>query len=102
MPYVNYVENPYSFKRSFSFHITVNKFIYGTGFSKNLNLAVFNFTKERKPISVAVESVSMQEFAILDSRYVVSEPDIQKFNFEIYGISLGYLNLHSTLKCITL
>lgn len=97
LPYVNYVENPYSFKESFSFHITVNKFIYGTGGSKSLNRAVFNFTKDNKPTSVEVESVSMQEFATLDTQYVVSEPDIQNFNFEISGISLGYLNGYNTV-----
>jgi len=97
LSYVNYVDNSYSFKHSFSFHITVNNFLFGTGVSEELDVAVFEFTKNDKPITVNMESVSMREFAGLNTRYVITEPEIQYFNYDLPGIRLAYLDSYRTV-----
>ncbi|WP_444959230.1 hypothetical protein [Microbulbifer sp. ZKSA002] len=94
--YVNFVENPYSFSYSLSFHITVNKFLYGAGISEELDVATFKFIVDEKPISIEINSVSMQNFAKLGTHYVMLEPDIQYFDFDMPGINLAYLDEYKT------
>ncbi|WP_444929485.1 hypothetical protein ACJJIF_16845 [Microbulbifer sp. SSSA002] len=96
-PYINFVDNVYSFRHSFSFHITVNKFLFGAGVSDDLNIATFKFAQGDQPITIDMETISMQQFAELSSDYVISEPEIHYFNFDLVGIRLAYLDNYNTV-----
>ncbi|BBM00890.1 S41 family peptidase [Microbulbifer sp. GL-2] len=95
-PYVNYVENPYSYKASFSFHITLTNFLYGTGVSNKADSVSYQFMKDGKSTSVNVDSVSMKEFARLRSHYTRLMPKIHFSKIELPGIMLAILEKYDT------
>lgn len=96
-PFVNYVENPYSFKFSLSFHVTLAKFLYGVGITDGQGEVTYQFSKDGKPISIKVNSVSMGEFGRLSTQYPVLVPDINYYNIDLPGIRLAFLSKYDTI-----
>ncbi|USD21942.1 S41 family peptidase [Microbulbifer variabilis] len=96
-PFVNYVDNPYSFRFSFSLHITLAKFLYGTGISDGQDEVTYQFLKDGRSISMKVHSVPMEKFGGLNTQYPVLVPDINYFNIDLSGIRLALLGKYDAV-----
>lgn len=91
MPYVNYVENEYSFKVGFAFQITINKFLYGTGISGHLDSTKFSFATGSGIQTFKVDTVAMRQFGELSSAYVMTTPQMTLAATGINGLQIALL-----------
>ncbi|MBU1311327.1 MAG: peptidase S41 [Gammaproteobacteria bacterium] len=96
-PYVNYVENQYSFNVAFAFQITINKFLYGTGVSRQLDRAEFSFSSDSGSSSVTLDTVTMQQFGSLSSAYSMTTPQLSLTSTGIAGLQFSMLTAYDTV-----
>lgn len=96
-PYVNYVENQYSFDVGFAFQITINKFLYGTGVSRQLDSAEFSFASDAGVSTLKLDTVTMRQFGALSSAYVMTTPHMTLAATGIEGLQFALLKAYDTV-----
>lgn len=90
-PYISYVENPYSYRHSFAFQLTIAKLLYGSGVTTSLQQAQFEFLQQGRLIHQSIEPVSMQQFTAVKPAYTLTLPKIEHFSEVTQGLSLGFV-----------